>query len=111
LTVNGGTVRLATNSAGGLGRFTVNSGATLVVGAAHTNSITLSGGTLGNSMGGDFLMGTNSELTATAATVSLLWCTDPQTPTASRNIQVDGTLRGSGTLVVQNADNIINVDN
>ena len=57
-------------------------------------------------------MNTNSELVITTGTTNVMLAADPQQdPIAtSHNIQVDGTLRGGGTILVRNADNITSPD-
>ncbi|TAK98314.1 MAG: hypothetical protein EPO07_12185 [Verrucomicrobia bacterium] len=109
LSVEAGTVRLTGASAGGAGLLKVKATGTLVVGAAHTNSITLTNATLGVA-NADFAMSTASELTVLGPNGSTIQSSDPQNAATSRNIQVDGTLRGSGNILIKNADNITNPD-
>ena len=101
LTVNKGAVRANTVGAPGTTLVTV-SGGTFVVGAALTNSITLSNGVLGTSLTGGFTMSTNKELTISANSTNLIYSADPQTPTTSFQFLIDGNLRGSGTIVCIN---------
>ena len=108
LTVNNGTARLTNVTAAGTGTATVNAGGSLVVGAAITNSVTLAGGTLGVASGADYTMPAAATLNVSAA--SSVVTADPQTPTTTRNIQIDGTLNGGGNITVTNATNVTNVD-
>jgi autotransporter-associated beta strand protein len=104
ITVNAGTVRPTTATALGIGAAIVNAG-NLVAAAAHTNAITLAGGTLGTAV-----TFTNTHLTAVAGTTSWVSTADPQNPSASLNLYVGGALHGSGTIVVMNATNVSSVD-
>ena len=104
VTVSKGAVRANNiNSAGATGIVTANNGGVFVVGAAITNSITLSNGVTGTSISGGFTMNTNKELVASANSTNIIYCADPQTPTASFQFLVDANLRGSGTVLVINA--------
>ena len=104
LTVNAGTVRPTAATTLGSGATMVNGGA-LVAGAAHTNAITLGGGTLGTTV-----TFTNTQLTAAAGTTSFVRTADPQNPVTSLNIYVSGALHGSGTIAVVNATNVASAD-
>ena len=102
VTVNGGTLRTANINALGSGAtVTVNAGATLVLGAVHTNSVVLAGGTLGTSVS---LNPTPMDLTAAAGTTSTLYMADPQNlaaPTDGLEVNfTNGTWHGSGTVLV-----------
>ena len=101
VTVNNGTLRSANINALGSGAFTVNAGGTLVLGAVHTNGVTLAGGTLGTSVS---LNPTPMDLTAAPSTTSLLYTADPQnlsTPTDGIEVNfTNGTWHGSGTVIV-----------
>lgn len=112
LTANAGTMRPTAVGSLGTGPATVNSGGTLVMTAAATtnNIITLAGGTLGVASGGDYIMSTASHLTNAASTTSLVQTADPQNPSTTRNIYIDGTLHGSGEIVVINATNVTSPD-
>lgn len=109
LSVSQGAVRANTVGAAGPGLVTVNSGGTLVIGAALTNSFALSNAVIGTSVSGGFTMSTNKELTAAANSTNIIYCADPQSPTASFQFLVDGNLRGSGAILVINAP-VQNVD-
>ena len=109
-TINGGTVRASAPSALGSGLLTVNNGTTLILGGAHSNSITLSGATLA-AADGNRTLSTNSELVITAGTTNILQSGDPQqNTTTSRDLAVDARLRGSGLILVKNADGILSTD-
>jgi len=98
------------NSFGALGAGTtfVNTNTTLILVGAVTNSITLASATLGAAV--DFTMATNAEWLITGGTTNLLLSADPQTPTTSRQMLVDGRVRGSGTILIKNADNTTSPD-
>lgn len=103
LTVNAGAVRANAVSAPGTGLIMVSSGGTFVVGAAHTNSITLSNAVIGTSLTGGFTMATNSGLTIADNSTNVIYSTDPQSPVTSFQFLVDGVLHGSGTVICINA--------
>ena len=101
LTVNNGTLRTANVNALGSGAAaTVNSGGTLVLGAAHTNEIILAGGTLGTTV---TLNPAPMSVTAAAFTTSTLYIADPQnlaTPTDGIEVNFTNVWHGAGTVIV-----------
>ena len=103
------TLRLAATNAAGTTTPLIVNNATLVVGATNLNSLTLSNATLGVA-NADYLMAANKELVLSPNSTNLLVSTDPQSPTVSRNIEVDSVLRGSGTIVIANANGITSPD-
>jgi fibronectin-binding autotransporter adhesin len=109
VTANGGTLRLTGTNAGGLVTPIIVNNATLVMGATNFNSIVLSNAVMGVT-NADFFMATNQELTIAPNSTNVLISSDPQTPTTSRNLEVDANLRGSGTILVRNANGITSPD-
>ena len=107
-----GTVRPTGTNALGTGTVTVNSAGTLVenVNDAISNSVTLTGGTLGVSSAGSFTFGTNTVLTVTTNTMSIMMAADPQNPGTSENLYVNGVLSGGGNAIVMNATNVTSTD-
>ena len=103
--VNGGVLRASVATALGTGAVSVNSGATLVGVNGITNAITLSGGTLGVTSAADWFL-TNNVVTISAGTTNIIQTADPQNPSTTRNINIDGILNGSGTVLVMNATNV-----
>ncbi len=103
LTVNAGAVRANALNAAGTAPITVNSGGTFVVGAALTNSITLSNAVIGTSLTGGFTMATNSGLTIAANSTNVIYSADPQSPVTSFQFLVDADLHGNGTILCINA--------
>jgi len=101
LTVNNGTLRTGHLNAPGSGAaVTVNSGGTLVLGAAHTNQILLAGGTLGTTV---TLNPAPMSVTAAASTTSTLYIADPQnllTPTDGIEVNFTNSWHGAGTVIV-----------
>jgi len=96
-TVNAGTLRLGTGTSAGSGAVSVESGATLVAGGSHLNSLTLSNGSLGGIAGSMTLSGA---LTVPTGTSNLVYTTDPQNNSALANLTTDGTLSGSGDIQI-----------
>jgi autotransporter-associated beta strand protein len=109
--VNAGALRSTGVTALGTGGVTVNTGGILVEtgGDATNNPITMAGGVLGVTAA-DFILATTSSLTIAANTTNIIQSADPQNPSTSRNIQVDGLVSGSGVAVVLNATNITSPD-
>jgi fibronectin-binding autotransporter adhesin len=101
LTVSKGAVRATALNAAGTNIVTVNNGGTFVIGAALTNSFTLSNGIIGTSV--TFTMNTNKEMIIADNSTNIIYSADPQSPATSVQFLVDGALRGSGTVLVINA--------
>jgi fibronectin-binding autotransporter adhesin len=109
LTINNGTVRLTTIGAPGTGTTNINAAGTLVVGAAHTNPITISGGAIGSGFGAATTPFTTADFTVNAGT-STLYTADPQNLATNGEMILTGTLRGSGNLDVLSGSNATSPD-
>ncbi len=107
LTVNTGTARLGAATAAGSGAITVNNNATLVAGASPANPITLSGATFGAVAN---IASIASELTAANATTNIIYISDPQNLATNSEVNLTGTLFGSGHVVILSGTNNINPD-
>lgn len=97
VSIDAGAVRFGSLTAAGTGLIAVRSNAVAVAGAAHTNNITLAGGTLGSVSGVASLGG---ELTNVVGTTSTISMTDPQNNGVNSEMNFTGTLHGGGTLLV-----------
>lgn len=107
LDVNEGYVIANTVSAPGTGTTTVGPLGTFIAGAAHTNPITLSGGTFGTKVALTY----TGTLTATAATTSIVTFSDPLNTASENDINVSGTLAGSGNInVLAGTNNAVATD-
>ena len=102
LTINSGVVKLANATAAGSGgAIAVNTGGTVVMGAAVANPITLAGGTFGTSASPLTFTGDVTVATATTSTFRMADPTNlPTAPADSNELIFTGALSGSGNLNV-----------
>jgi autotransporter-associated beta strand protein len=107
LNVEDGAVRLTTLTAAGTGTITVSGNGAAVAGSAHTNRITLAGGSVG---GVNAIASLSGDLTATTGTTSTIYMTDPQNNTLNSEMNFTGTLHGGGNLIVVSGSNDATVD-
>jgi fibronectin-binding autotransporter adhesin len=105
-TLNAGTTRLTSVSAAGTAAIAVNA-ATLVAGAAHTNSITLANATMGGLSG---ITALNGGLTAQNATTNTIYISDPQNLAVNAEMNFTGVLAGGGNINVMAGTNNPNPD-
>jgi autotransporter-associated beta strand protein len=110
--VNGGILRLGNVNAAGTSAITVNNGGTLALSANNiANAITMNGASTITTAGtADFTSATGLTLTVPAGATLTALTADTLNPTDSNNIQIDGTLMGSGTINVVQANNVTAAD-